>query len=176
VVGEWEAGSRGAREPIARPTQAELSDGGTAPGAEVHDVHFYEALGRAIKVLRTERGLNRRELAEDSEVSYPYLSEIENGKKRPSSRALLAISEALGVRPHEVLESAERLAGGTWSGSSSTTNAWLDPDGHVRGSRFTQHRSQALEDLLRLLQNVSDGDLQRILDLARRLATGTSRP
>ena len=110
MVGEWEAGSRGAREPIARPTQAELSDGGTAPGAEVHDVHFYEALGRAIKVLRTERGLNRRELAEDSEVSYPYLSEIENGKKRPSSRALLAISEALGVRPHEVLESAERLA------------------------------------------------------------------
>jgi len=140
----------------------------------VQDVHFYEALGRAIKVLRTERDLNRRELAEDSEVSYPYLSEIENGKKRPSSRALLAISEALGVRPHEVLETAERLAGGTWSGSSSRTNG-MDPDGKGRGSRSTQHRSEVLEDLLRLLRNVSDGDLQRILDLARRLATGTSR-
>jgi len=71
---------------------------------------FYEALGRAIKVLRTERGLSRRDLAERSGVSYPYLSEIENGKKRASSKALLSIADALGVRPSELMGTAEPWA------------------------------------------------------------------
>jgi DNA-binding transcriptional regulator YiaG len=71
------------------------------------DPRFYEALGRAIKVLRAERGLSRRELAARSEVSYPYLSEIENGKKRPSSKALVAVATALGLRPSQLLETAE---------------------------------------------------------------------
>ena len=43
-------------------------------------------------------------------LSYPYLSQIENGRKRPSSRALLAIAEALGTKPHELLTSANELA------------------------------------------------------------------
>lgn len=142
----------------------ELDDG-------LADEHFYQALGRAIKVLRTERGLNRRELAEDSEVSYPYLSEIENGRKNPSSRALLAISEALGVRPHEVLETAEHIAGGSWSGSSSqTANAGTDPDERAR-SVVGEHRSASLEELVRLVRALPDNDLQRIIDLARRLAS-----
>jgi len=38
------------------------------------DPIFYVALGRAIQVLRTERGLGRRELAELAGLSYPYLS------------------------------------------------------------------------------------------------------
>jgi transcriptional regulator with XRE-family HTH domain len=135
------------------------------------DAHFYQALGRAIKVLRTERGLNRREVAEDSEVSYPYLSEIENGRKKPSSRALLAISEALGVRPHEVLETAERIAGGSWSGSSSQSdNPVTDHDGRAP-SAVSEHRSTSLEELLRLVGTLPDNDLKRILDLARRLAS-----
>jgi transcriptional regulator with XRE-family HTH domain len=75
--------------------------------AGTEDPRFYEALGRAIKVLRAERGLSRRELAARSEVSYPYLSEIENGKKRPSSKALVAVATALGLRPSQLLETAE---------------------------------------------------------------------
>ena len=74
---------------------------------------YREALGRAIRVLRTERGLERKDLAERSGLSYAYLSEIETGKKRASSKALFAIAEALGVRPHEVLAVADRYAGAT---------------------------------------------------------------
>jgi transcriptional regulator with XRE-family HTH domain len=72
---------------------------------------FYEALGRAIQVHRARHGLDRKELARRAEVSYPYLSEIENGKKRPSSSAVLAIAEALGLRASELLEEAESLVG-----------------------------------------------------------------
>lgn len=70
---------------------------------------YYEFLGRAIKVERTARGMDRRALAERSGLSYPYLSEIENGSKRPSSQAVLLIAEALGLGPSELMAAAERL-------------------------------------------------------------------
>ena len=67
--------------------------GGQTVGREGEDPRFYQALGRAVKVHRAQRGIERRDLAERSGVSYPYLSEIENGRKRPSSKALVAIAE-----------------------------------------------------------------------------------
>jgi transcriptional regulator with XRE-family HTH domain len=77
------------------------------------DPAYYEALGRAIRVLRTERGLARKDLAEAAGISYPYLSEIETGKKRPSSKALFAVAEALEVRPAELLALSDRYGGRT---------------------------------------------------------------
>lgn len=77
-------------------------------GLGTEDPAFYEALGRAIKVARAERGLERKQLAELADVSYPYLSDIESGRGRPSSNALLAISSALDLPLHELLRSAER--------------------------------------------------------------------
>jgi transcriptional regulator with XRE-family HTH domain len=68
---------------------------------------FYEALGHAITVLRTEQRIDRRALAERIGISYSYLAGIENGKKKPSSSVLLALAEALGLRSHELLAEAE---------------------------------------------------------------------
>src|SRR5260370_3936245 len=70
---------------------------------------FYEALGRAIKVTRAEQGLERKELAVLSGLYYPYLSEMEKGKKRASTEALLPIARALGLRQSELLERTEGL-------------------------------------------------------------------
>src|SRR6202521_4846012 len=84
---------------------------------------FYEALGRAIKVTRVELGLERKELARLSGLSYPYLSEIEKGKKRASTEALLAIAQALGLRQSELLERAERLLARGLSGSELSVTA-----------------------------------------------------
>ncbi|HXJ64766.1 MAG TPA: helix-turn-helix transcriptional regulator [Actinomycetota bacterium] len=86
------------------------------------DPGYYEAVGRAIRVLRTERGLERKELAEASGLSYPYLSEIETGRKRPSSKALFVIAEALGVRPSEVLTLADRYGGRTSTGPATAAS------------------------------------------------------
>ena len=76
---------------------------------------FYEGLGRAIKVARTAMGLERKELAELAGVSYAYLSDIETGRGRPGSRSFLAIAEALGRSPSELMREAElyraRIAG-----------------------------------------------------------------
>src|SRR5207247_9042405 len=73
------------------------------------DPRLYDALGRAIKVLRAQQGKGRRELADAAQISYPYLSEIENGKKHASSQALVAIAGAVGLRPSQLLELAETL-------------------------------------------------------------------
>jgi transcriptional regulator with XRE-family HTH domain len=77
----------------------------------VSSPEYYEALGRAIRVARVERGLERKDLAERSGLSYPYVSEIESGRKRASSRALMAIAQALGLTPAELMAAGEsRLA------------------------------------------------------------------
>ena len=68
---------------------------------------FYEGLGRAIKVARTAMGLGRKDLAEAAGVSYAYLSDIETGRGRPGSRSFLAIAEALGLSPSELMREAE---------------------------------------------------------------------
>jgi transcriptional regulator with XRE-family HTH domain len=71
------------------------------------DPAFYEALGRAIKVVRTQQDVSRKDLAERAGLSYAYLSDIETGRGRPSSKALLAVAQALGLTPSELLQDAE---------------------------------------------------------------------
>ena len=68
---------------------------------------FAEALGRTIKVVRTDRGIDRRDLAEAAGISYSYLTEIENGNKPPSSSVLEPIARALGLRMSELIQAAE---------------------------------------------------------------------
>ena len=76
------------------------------------DVEFYLGLGKAVAGMRKSKGLSRKQLAVRAGVSYPYLSEIENGRKRLSARALLLVSRALDVKPFQLLESAEALTEG----------------------------------------------------------------
>jgi len=69
---------------------------------------FSEAIGRTIKVLRTDLGIERKELAEMVGISYSYLTEIENGKKPASSTILRPIAHALSMRLSQLTEAAER--------------------------------------------------------------------
>ena len=87
----------------------------TRPLPRNESPEFYEGLGRAIKVARTARGIERKELAELAGVSYAYLSDIETGRGRPGSRSFLAIAEALALSPSTLMREAEiyraRIAG-----------------------------------------------------------------
>lgn len=101
------------------------------------DPSYFEAVGRAIKVARTRRGIGRRDLAGLTGLSYPYLSEIETGKKQGSSRAMMLIAEALGLRPHQLLEMGESLQSGDWGGPAEPVAA---VDQEVRASWFGGER------------------------------------
>jgi transcriptional regulator with XRE-family HTH domain len=68
------------------------------------------ALGRAIQVRRAELGLKRKDLARHASLSYPYLSELENGSKAPSAKALAQLADALHLSPADLLALAEAMA------------------------------------------------------------------
>lgn len=170
-----------------------------------HDPEFSEAVGRAIKVLRTARDMSRRELAEAAGISYPYLSEIENGTKGGSPRALRPIAEALGVPLHELFATGEEL-----QAAESSRNVAADARGPVSQARYEpmsvaspppaasapaaarpvsarrwfrgsaegrsdethnpHDRARLVAELLRLTESMPDADVERLLDLARRLS------
>lgn len=65
-----------------------------------------EALGALIRAQRTQAELTLRELAARTNVSNPYLSQIERGLHEPSVRVLKAIAGALNLSAESLLVQA----------------------------------------------------------------------
>jgi transcriptional regulator with XRE-family HTH domain len=57
-----------------------------------------EAVGQELRVERQDTGRTLADVAEEAGVSTQYLSEIERGRKEPSSEVLQAVAGALGLR------------------------------------------------------------------------------
>ena len=70
-----------------------------------------EALGELIRKQRQQAELTLRELAERTNVSNPYLSQIERGLHEPSVRVLKAIAAALNLSAESLLVQAGVLDG-----------------------------------------------------------------
>ena len=71
-----------------------------------------EALGSFIRTQRKLADLSLRELAEMTEVSNPYLSQLERGLHQPSVRVLKAIANALNLSAETLLVQAGLLDNG----------------------------------------------------------------
>jgi transcriptional regulator with XRE-family HTH domain len=76
-----------------------------------------ENLGRAIQLRRVELGMKRRDLAIAAGLSYPYVSEIENGQKEPSAKALRQLADALELALADLVSLTDRLGIGSESPS-----------------------------------------------------------
>ena len=73
-----------------------------------------EAIGAGLRRARTARRRTLRDVSRTARVSLGYLSEVERGRKEPSSELLAAICEALDVTlPDLLTEAAHALAGST---------------------------------------------------------------
>ena len=70
-----------------------------------------EALGELIRAQRHQAELTLRELAARTNVSNPYLSQIERGLHEPSVRVLKAIATALNMSAESLLQQAGLLEG-----------------------------------------------------------------
>jgi transcriptional regulator with XRE-family HTH domain len=68
-----------------------------------------ERLGRVIRAQRTQAQLSLRELAARTNVSNPYLSQIERGLHEPSVRVLRSIARALNISAEALLTQAGLL-------------------------------------------------------------------
>ena len=142
---------------------------------------FYEALGRAIKVERTAQGIERRELADRAGISYPYLSEIENGTKRAGPKPLLLIARALGVTQSDLIRIAEEQSAPLPAAAeampqyarltkpaSMQTSSWRAVNRESSGT--SAHRRELMGELIELLSDMTVDDVEKVKDFARQLA------
>ena len=67
-----------------------------------------QALGQALRKLRTERGWSQTDMALRVQMDRNYLSLIELGRSSPSVQMLVRICAALDVRSSDVLSDVER--------------------------------------------------------------------
>ena len=65
--------------------------------AKIKVAKTVENLGEYLREQRTSAKLSLRQLAEQTGVSNPYLSQIERGLRRPSAEVLQALAKALRV-------------------------------------------------------------------------------
>ncbi|MFI9814571.1 helix-turn-helix domain-containing protein [Saccharothrix variisporea] len=62
-----------------------------------------DLLGRSLRAVREEQGGRLVDVAERAGISPQYLSEIERGRKEPSSEMIAAVTGALGVELADLL-------------------------------------------------------------------------
>jgi transcriptional regulator with XRE-family HTH domain len=65
-------------------------------------------LGNFIREQRKESGMSLRELARRVSISAPFLSDIELGRRSPSTKNLALISKELGINPEELQQHDHR--------------------------------------------------------------------
>ena len=99
-----------------------------------------EALGNLIRSQRKLAQLSLRELAERTNVSNPYLSQIERGLHEPSVRVLRSIARALNVSAETLLAQAgllddEEQSAHATSSSPSSTEAAIRADADLTDSQ-----------------------------------------
>ncbi|MBD5416130.1 MAG: helix-turn-helix transcriptional regulator [Desulfovibrio sp.] len=74
------------------------------------------AFANVLKAKREELSLSKLKLAQMAKLERVYLIQLEKGDKRPTVNALFYLSEAVGLKPSEMLalveEEIERLNGG----------------------------------------------------------------
>lgn len=83
-----------------------------------------EVIGDVLRGARTSQGRTLREVSDSARVSLGYLSEVERGRKEPSSELLNAICDALGVPLSQVLtDAAERMGRAERAASGTNIDA-----------------------------------------------------
>ena len=82
------------------------------PEAAQREPLWREVLGHELREERRNTGRTLADVAEQAGVSTQYLSEVERGRKEPSSEVLAAVAGALGLRMADLtLRVARRLHG-----------------------------------------------------------------
>ena len=76
------------------------------PAADAPEPLWREALGRELRAERSARGERIADVARRAGVSPQYLSEVERGRKDPSSEILAALAGAVGLPVRELTRRA----------------------------------------------------------------------
>lgn len=86
-----------------------------------------DLVGAALRRARLRQGRTLRDVADRAQVSLPYLSEIERGRKEPSSEVLAAVCRALGLQLVDLVGALHVDLTSTTTVSVTTTANWGRP-------------------------------------------------
>jgi len=147
-----------------------------------------KALGRSIKVRRTDLGMSRRQLANAAAISYSYMSAIETGAKAPSTKILRVIADRLRLQPQDLLTDVDRrLAEGDPTRDAAIDDVhtlveqqerrFLERQQMRMGLRDRPGSSRAgLEELMSLPDAFDDEDYRILVTVAEGLIARKLRP
>lgn len=99
-------------------------------------------LGDYLREQRRQAQMSLRQLAEVSEVSNPYLSQIERGVRRPSAEVLQQIAKALRISAESLYVRAGIL-------DADESGARMVEDAIALDPRLTERQKSALLDIYR---------------------------
>lgn len=137
-----------------------------------------EEFGNLLRRARERQGMSRRDLAAATELSYPYISQLETGYRQPSPAAIQSLAtalrisldemfDAMGRRPEEpppVMSNARWVANSSYAGGGSGLRASAPQD----APRFaplpapsSRHRAENLAGEA----EVADGVVDEVMDL-----------
>ncbi len=93
------------------------------------DADRWSVMGQAIRDLRLAAPFTLVELAERAGLSQPFLSQVENGRARPSMDSLYRIASALGTTPQALFGGAASAAQPTLARAADALVPAIDTDG-----------------------------------------------
>lgn len=101
-----------------------------------------EGLGEYLREQRGQAQMSLRQLAELTDVSNPYLSQIERGLRRPSAEVLQQIAKALRISAESLYVRAGIL-------DADESGARMVEDAIALDHRLTERQKTALRDIYR---------------------------
>ncbi|MCC4908567.1 helix-turn-helix domain-containing protein [Microbacterium sp. cx-59] len=131
--------------PVAVPAPVAVS----AAGESVDEDAAGRRLGARIREIRTARRLTLVQLAAATELSHPFLSQLERGLAQPSLASLRRIAVALETSPIELIAASDPTADAPGTIEVQRAGDGVLPEGFAAGAaRMLAHGARAFHPLV----------------------------
>ena len=67
-----------------------------------------QVFGEELRKIREEKGFSQEQLGFESDYHRTYISQLERGQKSTSLKAVFRITQALGIKPSELIARVEQ--------------------------------------------------------------------
>lgn len=118
---------------------------------EAENLYLRKILSTNIRTLRAKYHLTQERLAENAEISLPYLSDIEHCKTWVSDKTLIKLAKALHTEPSQLLEDINTI-------SNKNTEK-------LNEEKIAQIIYQEKKEMIKSINKFCDDTIQKILDL-----------
>ena len=118
---------------------------------EAENLYLRKILSTNIRTLRAKYHLTQERLAENAEISLPYLSDIEHCKTWVSDKTLIKLAKALHAEPSQLLEDINTI-------SNKNTEK-------LNEEKIAQIIYQEKKEMIKSINKFCDDTIQKILDL-----------